>query len=106
MREKPKIGNLNTSELPNHLGVVPSYEKSDVCSTIEEKRRDLQSCDLSMGLSHESQTEVSLHIKGSFMAKYIKEDVNMNKYCLEEIDKDGRVVKAKACISKHSGEKR
>ena len=99
LREKPKIGNLNTSELPDHLSVVPSYEKSDVCSTTVEERRDLDlhSC---MGLSHESQTEVLLHVKGSFN-NFVKEDVNMNKYCIKEIEQDGQVVKAKACIAKH-----
>ena len=103
LREKPKIGNLNTSELPNHLSVAPIYELSDVCSETVEKRRYLKnSCDLSMGISHESQTEALLHVKGSFN-NYVKEYVNMNKYCIEEIEKDGRVVRAKACILKHEG---
>ena len=84
------------------MSVVPSYEKSDVCSNTTEKRRDLNSCDLSMGLSQESKTEVLLHVKGSFN-NYVKEYVNMNKYCIEEIEKDGRVVRASACILKHEG---
>ena len=60
------------------------------------------SCDLSMGLSQESQTEVLLHLKGSFN-NYVKEYVNMDKYCIEEIEKDGRVIRAFACILKHEG---
>ena len=102
LREKPKIGSINTSELSDHLSIVPKYEKSDVCSNATEKRRNLDSCDLSMGLLQESQTEVLLHVKGSFN-NYVKEYVNMNKYCIEEIEKDGRVVRASACILKHEG---
>ena len=101
MREKPKIGKITKSELPNHLSVLPKYETFDLCSTNEEFRmQTLHSCDLSMSLSDETQDEVLLHVKGSFN-NYIQEDVNMNKYCLEEIEKDGRVVKAKACILKY-----
>ena len=103
LREKPKIGNISTSELSDHLSIVPKYEKSGVCSKTLEKRRDLySSCDLSMGLSQESQTEVLLHVKGSFN-NYVKEYINMDKYCIEEIEKDGRVIRAFACILKHEG---
>ena len=65
--------------------------------------RNLHSCDLTMSLSDEIQTEVLLHVKGIVKGFHIKEDVNMNKYCIEEMEQDGQVVKAEACISKRAG---
>ena len=65
-----------------------------------EEMQTLHSCDLSMSLSDEIQMEVLLHVKGSFNGNHYKEDVNMNKYCIEEMEQDGQVVKAKACILK------
>ena len=59
-----------------------------------------------MSLSDEIQTEILLKVKGSFNGNHYKEDVNMNKYCLEEIEENGLVVKAKACIFKHAGAKK
>ena len=110
LRQKPKIGKISKSELPDHLSVAPkknyeTYKIYDVCSTNDEEMRTLHSCDLSMSLSDETQTEVLLHVKGTvkgFHNSYIKEDVNMNKYCIEEMEQDGQVVKAKACILKRA----
>ena len=104
MSEKPKIGSLSKSELSDHLSVVPKYEAFEVCnSTTNAEIQTLHSCDLSMSLSDETQTEVLLHVKGSFNGNHYKEVVNMNRYCIEEMEQNGRVVKAKACIFKHAG---
>ena len=103
MSKKPKIGSLSKSELSDHLSVAPKYFGE--CSTNEEIQT-LHSCHLSMSLSDEIQTEILLKVKGSFNGNHYKEDVNMNKYCLEEIEQNGRVVKAKACIFKHAGAKK